>query len=251
MDFSDVNISVGRQSAGGYKPAVTADDVLAVLDKADITDALVWHIAQMDCSPQEGNRLASDIAAASGRLYGCWTILPPQTGEVIQADFFAEMKKHKIIALRAFPQQHNFLLNRTVFGSFMDEIAERGIPLILSLEMGMTWQMIYSILQEYPALTCIICDFGCWSQDRHTWPLLENYPNVYIETSSLSVEAGGIDAMVGKYGAGRLLFGSGFPKRYIEAAVLDVLHADISDSDKTKIASGNLRELIKTALALI
>jgi predicted TIM-barrel fold metal-dependent hydrolase len=58
-----------------------------------------------------------------------------------------------------------------------------------------------------------------------------------------------LEAAVKTLGAEKILFGSGFPCHSPHAAVLDVLHAEISDQDKEKIAAGNLEKLIEKAAA--
>jgi len=246
MNLFDSNLCLGRPTRGVYAPAATAVELLAEMDRQGIVRALAWHVAQRDVSPVTGNAMLSEAIAGQPRLYGCWTILPPQTREVFRKgeDFFAAMGRNRVIGLRAFPGQHNFLLNRQVFGKWLDEIAARRIPLLLSLENGITWPMVYQLLEAYPTLTCVLCDIGIWGVDRYTWPLLENYPNVCLETSLVALEDGGMEATVAQYGAERLLFGSAFPARYPESAILQLRHAEISDEDRHKIASTNLERLI-------
>jgi predicted TIM-barrel fold metal-dependent hydrolase len=123
-------------------------------------------------------------------------------------------------------------------------MVERRIPLLISIEGRTPWRDVYALLSEVPDLTCVLCDIGVWGVDRYTWPLLDKYPNVYIETSQLSIEAGGLEAGVAKFGADRFLFGSGFPLRYPEAAAMQLIHSEVSDSDKQNIASKNLERLI-------
>ena len=224
--------------------AGSADELLRLLDKAGIGRALIWHIAQAEVSPPEGNQRLSEIIAGSDRLWGCWTLLPPQTGELKEQELFARMAESRIVALRAFPESQNYFLNRTVFGPFLDEVAARRIPLLLSPEQGASWLTIYGVLRDYPDLTCILCDIGIWGQDRRTWPLLEQYPRVHVETSLVSLEAGGLEAAVRRFGAERFVFGSALPRRYAEGPLLDLLHADIAETDKRKIAAGNLERLI-------
>ena len=247
IDFWDCNCSIGSPMRAIYKPASSADDLLASMDRAGINKALAWHIAQFDLSPQDGNLALSDQVATSDRLVGCWAILPPVTGEIGLDGFFERMKANRIVALRAFPEQGRYLLNRVTLGPLLDEITARRIPLILSLERGVTWAAVHALLAECPNLTCILCDIGIWGQDRYTWPLLDVYNNVYVETSYLALEAGGIAATVKRFGADRLLFGTGFPMRYPEASMLPLLHADIAEEDKHKIASQNLNRLIQEA----
>ena len=54
----------------------------------------------------------------------------------------------------------------------------------------------------------------------------------------------GVEAVVSRFGAARLVFGTGF-RRYAEAAMLQLTHADISPADRLAIASGNLRQLLR------
>ncbi len=246
MEFFDTNVVLGKPlNDAGYRPAFSAEELLRAMDEQSIAKALVWHVAQLDNFPGEGNQLLADEIAGQERLPGCWTILPPQTGEIITADFFGEMKRNRISALRAFPERHRYMLNRLVFGPFLDEAAERRIPLLLSLEKQcISWKDLYQFLQDFPNLTCILCDIGIWSVDRYTWPLLASYPNLFVETSLLSLQEGGLESSVNKFGAERFLFGTDFPQRYPEAARLQLLHAGVSDTDKKLIASGNLERLL-------
>ena len=252
LEFFDANCYVGRPTRAVHQPAATADELLAALDRAGIRRALAWHVAQRDAHPAEGNRLLDKTIGddAATRLRGCWTILPPQTREVIDDAhaFFDRMKQAGVAALRAFPEAHRYLLRRVVFRSFLDELCERRVPLLLSLGGdNRGWPAVYSLLQEYPSLTLVLCDIGIWGADRYTWPLLENYPNVFVESSLLALEDGGMEAMVARYGAGRILFGTGFPERYPESAVLQLLHADIPEAERAGIASGNLESLLSGA----
>ena len=251
MNLFDANLYLGRPTRGVSAPSATVDELIYELDRQQIARAVVWHVAQRDASPVTGNAMLSEAIAGHTRLYGCWTILPPQTSEVMRRgeDFWAAMRKSRIIGLRAFPGMHNYLLNRLVFGRWLDEVADRHIPLMLSMENGVSWQVVYQLLESYPTLTCILCDIGIWGVDRYTWPLLENYSSVYLETSLVALEDGGMEATIAQYGSERLLFGSAFPVRYPESAILQLRHAEISEIDRSKIASENLDRLI-AAIAL-
>jgi predicted TIM-barrel fold metal-dependent hydrolase len=249
LDLFDSNLYLGRPTRSVASPAANPAELLAALDQQETRRALVWHVSQRDASALTGNALLSQALAVApaDRLWGCWTLLPPQTDNVLCDGFFAQMKRQRIVALRVFPTPHNYLLDRVVFGRWLDEIAERRIPLLLSLEKGASWPAVYHLLEQYPRLTCVLCDIGIWGVDRFTWPLLGHYPNVYVETSLLALEDGGLEATVAHVGADRLLYGSAYPERYPESAILQLLHAEISDSDRQKIAGGNLERLIAQA----
>ena len=247
LEFFDSNMYIGRISnAQTYKPALTGSDLVKAMDHMGIGKALVWHIAQFDYSVPEGNNLLSSLIKENDRLFGCWSILPPQTGEIPFVDeMFSRMKNERVFALRPFPGEHKYLLNRTVFGDFLDEVSKRKIPLMLSMQkLEMDYKYIYEIMSEYPDLTCILCDVGIWGQDRRVRPLVEKYDNLYVETSCLSIHDGVVEDFVNKYGPDRLVFGSAFPEKIPEASMLQLMHAEISDDAKRKIACENLEKMI-------
>lgn len=246
IEFFDANTFIGRRITGSYKPAISTREFLKHMDDTDIAKALVWHISQHDYSPAEGNmKLSSEISGES-RLFGCWTLLPPQTGELPRDDsFFEKMKNERIYALRVFPSRNRYLFRRVVFGKFMDRIVEKRIPVIFAVNTEVNaWTEIYNILEEYPDLRLVICNIGSWGSDRYFRPLLENYRNVCLETGDLFASDGTLECIVRDYGPERLVFGSGFPDFVPEASMLCLLHADISDDDKRKIASLNLERMI-------
>ena len=247
LDLFDVNVCVGRPVRGGYRPAVNSDDLEDVLDSYGIRRAVVWHIAQLEHAAPDGNAMLADFIRGRERLTGCWTILPPQTRELPPVEeLFSAMAEAGVCALRLFPDEHRFIPDRVVLGSLFDHAVERRIPVLVSLTLpGMSWGHTYRLLADFPELTCVICDTGVWGQDRYFRPLLERYPRVYVETSLLSLGDGIVEALVRDYGSSRLVFGSGFPDREPEAAILQLLHAEISEADRKAIASGNLERLLR------
>ncbi len=246
MDFFDVNLQIGRPAIHQYGTVSTLDELFNALEDTGITRGVVWHISQRECGPDTGNAIISQAIANDNRASGCRTILPPLVDDnIMTGDFLDRMVSEGIVALRAFPDAQRFQLNRVTFGNFLDDVSERGIPLLMSFLYGMEWSAIYQLMSDYPQLTVVLCDLGLWGQDRNSWPLVDKYPNVYLESSLVSLQAGGVEAAVKKIGAEKIIFGSGFPSHSPHAAVLDILHADISDADKQKIAAGNLDKLIK------
>ena len=129
-------------------------------------------------------------------------------------------------------------------GYWFQPMTEHRIPFFLSVARGADWQIAYNLLKEFPELVCVICDHGCWGEDRRFRPLLERYPNVYVDTAQYLLD-GGIESLVTDYGPRRLLFGSGFPECYIGGMMLAIKHANISEDAKVAIASGNLERILR------
>jgi len=113
MNFFDCNAFIGLPARRGlYSPATAAQDILAEMDFCGVERALVWHIAQFDASPQTGNALLTAVIQPHPRLLGGWSILPNQAHEFPPFETFLEaMRPARVVALRAFPNDHHFLLN--------------------------------------------------------------------------------------------------------------------------------------------
>ena len=247
MQFFDCNVYFGRPSVRPLAPVPSAADLLKEMAHGGVERALVWHIAQQDNAPQVGNRLLAEAIRPHPTLMGCWTILPNQAGEFAPFDnFLDQMRQSRIAALRAFPVSHHYLLNKVAMGSWLSPMAARRIPLLLSVNRGANWDIVYALLSEFPDLTCLICDHGCWGEDRYFRPLLEQYPNVYVDTSQYFLD-GGIEALVDSYGPSRLIFGSGFPDSYFGGMLMAIKHARISEEAKEAIAGKNLERVLSQA----
>lgn len=243
MRFFDCDACFGPAMVPGFRQAEAPEELLEEMDFCGIEDALVFHAAMRDDSPVFGNQLAVEGAAKSPRLHPTWAILPPQTEELGTIDeFFEQMRMNNVRALTAFPSpsQHQYLLNSTTFGPFFARMVECKVPLIVAGD----WALIDQILHDFPDMTLIAIHQSNHSQDRYFRPLLEKYPNFYTGTTRYQCD-GGMAALCRKYGAGRILFGSGFPDLPMGAAMLSLLHADISESDRTAIASDNLHRLLE------
>lgn len=216
------------------------------MDRAGIERAVVWHVAQLDAGPLTGNELLSGAIAGRSRLDGCWSLLPTSTGEMGDvSEWFDAASAAGVVAVRAWPEANRYLLRREVFGEVFEQLIARGMPLFWrprDPNVPTSWSEIYDLLREYPALTVVLCNVGCWGPDRLFRPLLAAYPNVCLETSGYILD-GGVESFVASYGAERLLFGSDFPASYMGSMMLAIKHSDLTQADKELIASGNAERL--------
>ncbi len=246
MKFFDCNAFIGRPARRDvYPPAAGARELLAEMDFNGVEQALAWHITQMDASPLTGNPILAGELQEQPRLKGCWALLPNQAHEVPPFEAcLEEMRRTHCAALRAFPLRQQYYLNRLSVASWLDPATEIHLPLFLSVRWGANWDVAYNLLAEFPGLVCVICDHGCWGEDRRFRPLIERYANVYIDTALYMLD-GGIEAFVADYGPERMLFGSGFPTGYPGGIMLALQHAQISPEAKALIAGGNLERILE------
>jgi len=225
------------------KQARDAQELLAELDFCGIAQAVVSHNAMADVDPDYGNRLVvEETAKAPDRLLPSWTILPPVTERQYAPEaLFPAMKENGVKLLRAYPQRNRYMLNRVAMGELLSAVSDARIPLFLSPSEG--WEPVYDVLQEFPELTVILCNYGLWSHSRLTFPLLRSYKNFYIETGDMQA-AREIKEICGKFGSERLLFGSELPSNAIGGPLACLLGSGIKQEELENIAFKNAERLL-------
>jgi len=243
ITYWDCNVSFGSPPTGLVKPCKTAAELLEEMDWHGIESALVHHSLMTDQSPVVGNRVLAEEIAGQPRLIGTWAVLPPQTHELSSGpSFFHEMAQANIRGLWAFTEEHRFLLDRLVFGRFLDEAAERRVPLFIKRSTG--WPVIYHLMEQYPSLTLVVTGHGPWGEDRLFRPLLGHYTNLYLDISRYELDCGIAD-LVANFGYKRLLLGSGFPQAPMGGPRLMLARCAISEKARAAIAGGNLERLLR------
>jgi len=248
LKFFDCNISFGTLMLRPIRFAETVQELLAEMSYYNISEALVHHAKQRDDSPLIGNEILLKEIEGFDRLHGTLAILPLQTGELRSIEaIMNKMRAKDIRAFWAFPAEHRYSMSRTALGAFYDLMVERNIPLFIHINEsceGLTgWRLIETILADVPDLTLVVTEHGSWGQDRFFRPLIEKYENLYLEISRYELD-GGIKDFCKRYGAERLLFGTGFPGWNPGGPILMLAQADISMRERDMIASGNLERIL-------
>jgi hypothetical protein len=244
-------VSFGATPIPPLRQATTAKALLSEMDHNGVNEALVTCAAQRHISPLVGNPMLIEQVHDHSRLHPVWALLPSQTGEMPKpTQLLEQMRQNSVRALCAWPCEHRFLLNATTFGTLFEELIARHIPLFFDLTDGGRaeegWSSVSNLLREFPHLTLVASNQSVWGQDHFFRPLIERYPNLYIETSHYEL-ANGLRDFYARYGSDRWLFGTAYPKRYMGGAVLQLLHADIPTPAKESIAGGNLRRILREA----
>lgn len=244
MQLFDCTAGFGPYRTRVFRFASTAQQLLDEMDFCGIERALVYHTAQRFDVPTAGNALLLREIAGHERLFPSWTILPSHTGEQMDVeDLLSAMHRQGVRALRLFPEDHRYFLDEVSWGDQMAAYMERHIPLFVRAHLG----LISDLLRSFPRLVVVTSTQGTNPLDRYAWPLIERYPNLHFETSGYLVD-GIIEEFCHRFGAERLIYGSGFPDQPSGAALLMLAQADISESQREAIAAGNLERLLAEAV---
>jgi uncharacterized protein len=240
MRLLDATAGFGPYRTRVFRSARTAAELVEELEFCGIDEALVYHTAQRFDNPERGNSRLLDEVAGCPRLTPTWTILPSATGEQPPPQqLLATMRDRNIRALRLFPSDHRYFLDAHSWRDQVPLYAERRIPLFVKAGLD----RIGGFLAAFPSATVITDTLGSAPLDRYAWPLLDAYPNLYYETAGY-LTAGGIEACCQRFGAGRLVFSSGFPDYASGAALLTLAGADLPLADRDAIAHRNLSRLL-------
>lgn len=240
----DCDIAYGRGTHALPREIETIDDLVAELDHCGIDQGLVWHRDARERDFDTGNRRLVE-ADAYPRLHPVRTFVPTCCEEMPAAeDFIRQLRADNVRAVRAFPAVHRFMLDPVSCGDLLDLFAAYSIPLLVPLlDMPGIWSGVYDVMRNFPRLTLVMTETGCWGEDRYFRPLMKAYPGFHITTNRLET-AGQLKGIVDKVGPKHVLFGSGLPFNYPGGYILMLMRADIDEEAREAIAHGNIERLL-------
>lgn len=240
--LTDANVLLGRlpRSPAGDD---TAAGLLRSLDRVGIAEGLAGHTASWLHDPAMGNRLLSEeLAVGPGGLSACWVVLPADTGELGEPDeFVTAALTAGVAATRAYPADHGWSLTAPDAATLLRALAAARLPLLVDVEQT-SWTDLTACAAAHPDLRLVVCRTG-YRELRRIAGVLAGSANVWIETSTLSTHQG-LEWLAGRFGAGRLLFGSAAPLRDPAEAVTRLLLSGLDDADVRAVGGGNLRRLL-------
>lgn len=249
LQYFDCHAQVGKF---GYKhPAHLwrTEDILMEMERCGIAGALVYHGMAKSHSPVYGNRLLTHEVGKSPRLFGCHVVLPHHLGDFPSPqETVQQMRDQGIRAAKMFPITHKFDPNERTLGPLLTALEEAGIPLLID-GAEITFDQLGGILLHHPKLATVLTGQP-WSQERRLFPLMDEFEGLHIELSTLQANAF-IEVAYERYGARRLLFGSGMPYKSVGAARAFVDYAQIPLDAKQLTASGNLKRLLQLELPAV
>jgi uncharacterized protein len=243
MRFFDCNCSFGMPGIPVFRYAISAVDLLEEMAYCGIERALVYHASMRFGSPIIGNPQVVAETHPHPQLRATWAVLPLQTGELPEPEeLLKAMQRQGVAALRAFPNEHRYTLDRRTFGPLLELLQQRRVPLLVKQDLVHIGQL----LADFPQLVLVAVNQGPHSLERYLRPLVEAYPHLYVDTSYYMVD-GLIEEFCTRYGPERLLFGTAFPDNCSGAALLRLAQADIPERDREAVASQNLERILQEA----
>lgn len=242
LELFDCEVSFGLPGFKRETTPTSKDEILAKFDRYGIDSALIRYEYAATGIHRVGNMELVDQIKSEPRLFPMWVAVPHYTGEFPHPEELVKlMKDNDVRALTL--QTGSWTVGEWTCGELFRMMEKHKIPLLLPfsrLSNGFT--SLYEILCNHRDLRIILTACG-YSYLRDLYPLLEMFPNLYLCTSSLKTQMG-IEEIAEKFGAERLIFGSGMPGFSGAASVALITYAKLDAVQKQMIASGNLKKLL-------
>jgi predicted TIM-barrel fold metal-dependent hydrolase len=251
-DLWDANVLLGPMGRRPPGAPETVPALLAALDTYGLARALVTHTAAKWHDPATGNaRLVAEIAGED-RLMACWTVLPAATGEVPpEAEQVNQLLRAGARAARLCPVAHRLSLEPWEVEGLLGALAERRVPLLLDMDTvhwsePRPWRFIAWACQTFAGLPLVLLREG-QANLRTLFPLLDRHPNLYVETSYLQAHDA-LQLLAERWGAGRLVFGTGLPVWDPSLPITGLTYAGLPPEAYAAVAGGTLRRLMEGCL---
>lgn len=243
LELLDVNCRIGTGPADREGAPKGIPGLLGLMDEFNVKQALVHHSVSVFSDPVTGNARLTEETAGNPRFLRQWAALPPLWELSPSPEtLLAEMKKNDVSAVRLFPAQYGHSLKRYAAGALLDALAEKNVPVFISLEQLTGWDALCDLCKDYPENRFVLCSPG-YRCLRWLVPIMEHCDNLWMETSNF-VTHNGLKEICRHLGADRLLFGSGYPEQSVAAAASQLLLADPGEAEKRKIACENAEKLL-------
>lgn len=226
MRVIDVNRIVGPVPTGDV-PSADAPGLLAELDRLAIDAACVVHSQDLYYDPTAVAELPEDP-----RLIRVPVAVPGPLGTGVPAG--ARM-------VRMCPAEHRFLLTAPHGIALARELAETGVTVLLALESVGPGE-IHRLATEVPSLRIVLINTG-YRALRELADLMDAHPEVRVDTATLCGHLA-VEWVVRRYGAQRVLFGTGAPLTDDAGPRFQLDHLELPADEVELIASGNILELV-------
>lgn len=202
--------------------------------------------------PFEGEEELHDFL--KGTEYRQVMTVNPTLPEGIE-DIAEGARRFEIAGVRIYPGYHGYALSDPCVGPLCAELEKRRLPLFLPLRMEderlnylvtprpVTVREIKGFLSGHPNLAVIFLGAKPYEIES-LGEEIAGRPNLFFDMSGLKDGQFNVERFLKNYGDKKLLYGSMYPLYCLKSSILQLETAEIPDSSKMRIFSGNLQLIL-------
>lgn len=199
------------------------------MDRLGIERACVTHTLSLYSDPRAGNEAL--LALGDPRLIPVPVVVPGDPEP-------AEVAAWGVRMVRLCPERHRFDLMGPAALRLLAAIA---LPVAIDLDETSPAQLRH-LAERLPDLRILVLNPG-YRRLRALAELMAEAPNVRAEIGTVNTQ-GGVEWLAARFGAGRLVFGTGAPVSDDCGPRFLLDHLDLPPEDVARIAAGSLEELL-------
>ena len=241
--YIDCGVKLGRTARREALVPYDAAELAREMERVAIHAAMVESASAASYSYVRGNAEVAEACAANPRLFQLATCPPTYKWETPQGpDYLPNLLAGGARGMILRPNNLNHDLDPFDLEPAANVLTERGLPLVL-FGSNEEYPKFRKILEAFPKLNVLIMD-GRWDALRHLFPMLEKYPNLYVDiccNQSNDI----VDIMAKNFGADRMVYSSGYPGRVMSGLKTMIEYSALSEADKNLVAHGNACRLFK------
>lgn len=225
-------------------PASTAAEAVAVMDRVGVDVLCVSHVLSLVGDWVRGNDLvAQAMQEFPGRFVGYAVVNPNHPGTV-RAELDRCVERLGMKGIKVHAGLHEYPLDGPAMMAVYEYAAEKGGLPVLGHGFNDARAM-EKLSAVFPTVPFIVAHSGGGYRGRPEAiiDLVADRDNLYTDVCSSLVPYGGIEALVERVGAGKVLFGSDFTWQHLTHQIGRVLLADLTEQDKWAIIGGNAARL--------
>jgi predicted TIM-barrel fold metal-dependent hydrolase len=222
----------------------TMEDLLAEHARFGICKRLCLHAESRDGVPDEGNAEMLRLTGLNPGTGAVWTVLPPRRFHAEPVDdLISRAQAAGVAAFAMFPKRQLHSLAPWSNADLYAAMAEVRLPLYLDWEQIVV-QELYETAKAYSAMPIIVWN-AHYRTDRFLIPIMDQCPNVHVGLAARFVQSQGLEDFRGRYGPGRLIYGSNWPVQSPGPLISYVTYSLLDDDSRQAILSGNITRLLQ------
>lgn len=225
------------------------DKFVRHMDKFDIDESIIVALSGMTFDTVLGNDDTIEACQAHPDRLSGLCVVNPKTD---LTDPFEQMKRCRdagLIGLRLTPQHGYSYSDVDLLSPVIDRAAEYNWPVWLSLVVVQNTpfgsQPVTSVgplIAAYPQVPFIVTGITYGSRLEAVRELKDR-PNVFADLGTMQSYRG-VDRMVEDLGAEKIILGTGFAINHYRITLEKLETAEISETDKDLVRSGNIRRIL-------
>ncbi len=256
----DLSVLVGRLFQAGARVSLTEDNLLSVLDRHGIAEALITsNLARLHLPHPPGNQWTVEFCRRLGpRVHPVWVLEPPrQPGRARAREAVAELREAgaRVVRLLMGPGATAPLL--WCWEELLAELETHRLPCLLdfgsctyfnnstaSVPTDAEVDHLRQLVLAFPDLPVILCHAsGGLGLPRTVLPLMHRAPNLHLDITGI-IEYW--RTVVEELGPERVFFATGMP--YYDPAIFTgnlLYEPGLSPAARQAMAGDNLRRLME------